>query len=439
MANQVVPIDIVDDTRSLHNIGDFIMSYQPYMNAFLDALVNRIGMVIVTSKTWDNPWAVFKRGMMDMGETVEEIFVNIADVHSYDPDLAETNVFKREKPDVRAAFHSMNWQKFYKVTISNDQLRQAFLSWQGITDLIAKIVDSLYTSMNLDEYLAMKYMMCRALVNGEVYPVETKPIVGDSADPQDSVTKFREYTNNLLFLKSDYNMAGVRNATPIDKQVIIVPNAAEAVIGVDVLANAFNLSQVEYLGRRIPIDSFTFSPEDEARLAEIFANDDTYEPIAGADLTALQSITALKVDEDWWMVFDLYQNMTQQYNGEGLYWNYWLHTWKILSVSPFANAIVFTAQNGSITSVTVTPASANVSQGTSLQLNATVQGTGIYKKTVSWSISGQTKSGTTIGADNGILHVAADEPAETVITVTATAADGKTTKAATITVKASGE
>ena len=333
----------------------------------------------------------------------------------------------------------MNWQKFYKVTISNDQLRQAFLSWQGITDLIAKIVDSLYTSMNLDEYLAMKYMMCRALVNGEVYPVETEPIVGAGANPQDSVTKFREYTNNLLFLKSDYNMAGVRNATPIEKQVIIVPNAAEAVIGVDVLANAFNLSQVEYLGRRIPIDSFTFSPEDEARLAEIFANDDTYEPIAGADLEALQGITALKVDEDWWMVFDLYQNMTQQYNGEGLYWNYWLHTWKILSVSPFANAIVFTAQAGSITGVTVTPASANVAQGTSLQLNATVQGTGIYKKTVNWSITGQTKPGTTIGADNGILHVAADEPASTSITVTATAADGKTTKAATITVTASGE
>ena len=32
----------------------------------------------------------------------------------------------------------MNYQKYYKTTIQNDQLRQAFLSWQGITDLIAK-------------------------------------------------------------------------------------------------------------------------------------------------------------------------------------------------------------------------------------------------------------------------------------------------------------
>ena len=37
--------------------------------------------------------------------------------------------------------HMMNYQKFYKATISNDQLRKAFLSWQGITDLIAKIVE----------------------------------------------------------------------------------------------------------------------------------------------------------------------------------------------------------------------------------------------------------------------------------------------------------
>lgn len=435
MANQVVPIDIPDDTRALHNIGEFIMSYQPYMNAFLDALVNRIGMTIVTSKTWDNPWAVFKRGTLEMGETIEEIFVNIADVHSYDPDKAVTDVFKREIPDVRAAFHKMDFQKFYKQTISNDQLRQAFLSWQGIVDLIAKIVDSMYTSMNLDEYLSMKYMMCRALIDGNLYPVTVEDV---STTPTDAVTKFREYTNNMLFLKSDYNMAGVRNATPIDKQVIIVPNAYEAIIGVEVLANAFNISQVEYLGRRIPIDSFTFSEEDNARLAEIFENDSTYSEISGQDLTALQNVVAIKTDEDWWMCFDVYQNMTQQYNGEGLYWNYWLHVWKILSISPFANAIVFTQQAGSITGVTVAPASANVAQGTSIQLTATVAGTGLFKKTVSWSISGQQKPGTTIDPSSGILHVAADEEASTSISVTATAVDGTEGKS-TITVVAASE
>lgn len=110
---------------------------------------------------WDNPWSVFKKGRLEFGETVEEIFVNLAKPHSFDPATAEKEVYKREIPDVRAAFHSMDFQKFYKVTISNDQLRQSFLSWNGITDLIAKIVDSLYTGMRYDEYVTMKYMICR--------------------------------------------------------------------------------------------------------------------------------------------------------------------------------------------------------------------------------------------------------------------------------------
>ena len=120
------PIDPLDNTNSIHNIGNFIMQYEARQNAFLNALVNRIGMVLVTSKMWNNPWAMFKRGYMEFGETVEEVFVNIAKPFSFDPQAAETTLYKREIPDVRAAFHQMNFQKYYKVTISNDQLRQAF-------------------------------------------------------------------------------------------------------------------------------------------------------------------------------------------------------------------------------------------------------------------------------------------------------------------------
>ena len=216
------PVRIPDDTRSLHDIGAFIMDYQPYQNAYINALVNRIGRVLVTSRMWRNPWAVFKKGKLEYGETVEEIFANIAKPHSYDPAVAETEVFKREIPDVRAAFHTMNFQKFYKVTISDDQLRQAFLSYGEMSSLIAYIVDSLYTSMNLDEYLVMKYTFCRSALNGYIYTVTTSAVTGEGADPKDAVKKFRQYTNALTFLKSTYNMAGVRTSTPVERQVILV-------------------------------------------------------------------------------------------------------------------------------------------------------------------------------------------------------------------------
>ena len=429
MPNSTVnPVRVPDDNRSLHNIGEYIMSYEPYMNAYITALVNRIARVIVTSRVWKDKWAVFEMGKLDYGETVEEIFVNIAKPHSYDPAKAETQVFKREIPDVRAAFHSMNYQKFYKVTISKEQLRQAFLSYYDMNEVIARIVDSLYTGMNLDVFLTKKYMLAREAINGGIYTVVTKPISGDGADPDDAITKYRQYTNNLEFLKTLYNRAGVRNSTPIFDQVIIVPNEAEATLGVKVLAAAFNLSEVDYISKRIPVDSFEFDADDEARLAELFANDDTYKPFTGDEKEALQLISAVKLAKDWFMCFDNFEQLTENYNGEGVYWQYFFHVWKTFSVSPFANAVLFTSQVSEITAVTVSPTTANVAQGTAIVMSAKVAGTGLFEKTVEWSVkgTGALASGTRIGGTSGVLHVASDEKVGNVLTVTATAKDGQT-------------
>lgn len=428
MPNSTVnPVRVPDDNRSLHNIGEYIMSYEPYMNAYITALVNRIARVIVTSRVWKDKWAVFEMGKLDYGETVEEIFVNIAKPHSYDPAKAETQVFKREIPDVRAAFHSMNYQKFYKVTVSSDQLHQAFLSYYDMNELIARIVDSLYTGMNLDVFLTKKYMLAREAINGGIYTVVTKPISGEGADPDDAVTKYRQYTNNLEFLKTLYNRAGVRNSTPISDQVIIVPNEAEATLGVKVLAAAFNLSEVDYISKRIPVDSFEFDADDEARLAELFANDDTYKPFTAEEKKALQMISAVKLAKDWFMCFDNFEQFTENYNGEGVYWQYFFHVWKTFSVSPFANAVLFTSQVSKITEVNVAPTAANVAQGTSIVMTAEVNGTGLFEKTVEWSVDGDgaLASGTRIDGTSGVLRVASDETAGNVLTVTAMAKDGQ--------------
>lgn len=429
MPNSTVnPVRVPDDNRSLHNIGEYIMSYEPYMNAYINALVNRIARVIVTSRVWKDKWAVFEMGKLDYGETVEEIFVNIAKPHSYDPAKAETQVFKREIPDVRAAFHSMNYQKFYKVTISNEQLRQAFLSYYDMNELIARIVDSLYTGMNLDVFLTKKYMLAREAINGGIYTVVTKPISGDGADPDDAIAKYRQYTNNLEFLKTLYNTAGVRNSTPISDQVIIVPNEAEATLGVKVLAAAFNLSEVDYISKRIPVDSFEFDADDEERLAELFANDDTYKPFTDEEKKALRMISAVKLAKDWFMCFDDFEQFTENYNGEGAYWQYFFHVWKTFSVSPFANAVLFTSQVSKITAVTVSPTMANVAQGTSIVMTAEVAGTGLFEKTVEWSVNGAEAlaSGTHIDGTSGVLRVARDEKEGNVLTVTAMAKDGQT-------------
>ena len=128
-------------------------------------------------------------------------------------------------------------------------------------------------------------------------------------------------------------------------------------------------------------------------------------------------------------------------NGEGLYYNYWLHCWRLFSMSPFANAVAFTKDLFSVSTVTITGAdggtpATSVGRGRSAQYAATVAGSGTYNNAVTWSLSGAQASGTYIMG--GTLRVATDETAET-LTLTATSvADPSKYDTETITVVGNG-
>lgn len=349
-----IPVATQDNIRE---IGNAMMTYQATQNEFLNALVNRIARVIITSKSYENPLRVFKKGMMEYGETIEEIFVNIAKAHPFDPIVAEKTVFKREIPDVAAVFHKMNYQNFYKATISNDQLRQAFLSTEGITDLIARIVDSMYTGSEFDEFLCMKHLIEDEATKGRMYPVVIPEPT--AANAKAIVTTIKSISNKLEFLSSAYNAMGVMNFTKKENQILIIDAAFDAVIDVEVLASAFNMSKAEFMGQRVLIDNFG----------------------------ALTGCVAALVDREWFMVFDNLMSFTENYNGEGLYWNYFYHVWKTFSTSPFANALIFTTDAQSVTSVTVTGPEA-LKLGQSAQYTATVVASDLAPQGVIWSVTG---------------------------------------------------
>ena len=53
-----------------------IMSDNITRNEFMSSLVNRIGSTIVRDISWKNPLAVFKQGMMNFGDTIEEVHLD---------------------------------------------------------------------------------------------------------------------------------------------------------------------------------------------------------------------------------------------------------------------------------------------------------------------------------------------------------------------------
>lgn len=325
----------VATVNDIPKVGEIIYGTPAFANQFINALVNRIAIVRVQSVTFNNPYSILKKGYIEYGESVEDIFVSIAKAVDFNVEKAAKREFQRTIPDVRSAFHVMNWRVMYPVTIQDEDLRQAFLNIEGVQNLIAKIVDAVYTAAEYDEFLLFKYLLIKAISHGKMYPTS----IGAGTDLSEAAVQFRGTSNLLPFMSSEYNEVGVKTNTPKERQVIFMDAMFNAQFDVNVLASAFNMDKADFMGRLFLIDNWT--DFDNERFDIIRANSDGIEEVTADELALLANVKAVILDDNWFQVYDNNNKFTEKYVASGLYWNYFYHTWKTVSNSPFANAVVF--------------------------------------------------------------------------------------------------
>ena len=332
----------VTKATDIPKVGEVLYGYPALANQFINALVNRIALVRVNSATFNNAYAELKKGYLEFGETVEEVFVGIAKAREFSAEKAEARELKRTLPDVRSAFHTMNYRVQYPITIQDEDLRMAFLSMNGVQDLIAKIVDAVYTAAEYDEFLLFKYLMIKAITSGKMYP-----IAFDEADIKNAAKAFRGASNQLTFMSTKYNASGVHTTTPREDQYIFMDSTFNAGFDVDVLASAFNMEKATFIGKLKLIDDWTTF--DSERFDVIMAGSDMIEPITENELALMANVKAVLIDSEWFQIYDNANRMTEKYVASGMYWNYFYNVWKTVSSSPFSNAIVFVANSATIT------------------------------------------------------------------------------------------
>ena len=389
--------------KNLEEIADAVMSSIQLQNDYVAALVNRISATRFTSRMFQNPYQKFIKGTNRFGDTIEEIYVNMANAHEYNPSIAENEVYKREIPDIGAVFHRRNSRVFYKNTIQYDSLYASFLSDNGMRSLIGRIVDAMYGAANRDIFFCTKKLMN---VYSPYYYKVTVP-AATAANADQIVTTIKGISNMLEFPSDLYNRFGVDNFTEKARQVLILRADVAAVLDVNSLAKAFNLQYADFIaGTYVTVDTFG---------------------------DGLDNMLGLLVDDEFFQIYTNLEKFTENYNGQGLNWQYFLHRWMTYSVSPFSNAVAFvTGELTAPTAIMIDPAAPNVPQGGNQQFTATVTPS-TAQQSVHWEISGQKNGGTYITA-TGLLHIDSEESA-TSITVTAKCPSAQTiTKTATVTV-----
>lgn len=329
----------VTKTEDIPKVGEVLYGYPALANQFINALVNRIALVRINSATFNNAYAQLKKGYLEFGETVEEVFISITKVREFSAEKAGKRELARSLPEVKTAFHTMNWRVQYPVTIQDEDLRMAFLSATGVQDLIAKIINSVMTAVEYDEYLLFKYLIIKAVSHGKMYPVA----IGNTGDMKEAAVQFRGVSNDLTFMKTKYNEMGVHTVTPKADQYIIMDSFFNAKYDVNVLASAFNMDKADFMGRLMLIDDFTTF--DNERFATIRENSTMIEEVTKSELALMRDVKAILVDKEFFQVYDNQNRMTDTYVASGEYWNYFYNVWKTVSSSPFSNAVVFIASD----------------------------------------------------------------------------------------------
>lgn len=396
--------------ENLHEVGDAILTYEAQANEFVNALVNRIGLVILNNRMATNPLAALKKGRLAVGETIEEIYIDVIKAQTYDPRAAQDTLFKRHLPNVSSVFHSVDSQLNYPLTISNEQLRKAFLSYDSLDRFIAGLVDSMYKSATLDEFIQMKQLISEWNENSR-FIVEPITAVTDAASAREAMIKIKAVSDGMTIFNNQMNYAGVWTSTPKDEQYLITTPDFNARMDVDVLAAAFHMDKAEFAGHVIVVDNIGDLGDD--------------------------GVEAILVDKNWYQVYDYLRTFKTAYNGEGLYWNYFYHVWMVYSLSPFANAVAFGTAAPTVTTLTVTPTTATVKAGGTVQITTTVTGTGDPTSKCTFAIAGNTDPETVVSTMGKVILGSKETgslgTSKNQITVTATSVQD-TTKTATCTI-----
>lgn len=337
---------LVENQDDAKAYGLYVTGSGDARNAFMSSLINRIAQVICLVRSYQNSLKGFKKGILGPGEMIENVWVGLVTPEGYTQSVENPgDVYATNNPENRVTFHPVNSKLVYEITTNDSELSMAFTTEGGVYDLVSRIVTRLTDSAEWDEYILMKYVIAKAAL--ENVSAQKSVATLSAANSDAIVTSMKEVSNDMRFMNTDYNIAGVPTHSPIDEQVFFLTAKSSAVIDVNSLAQAYNLSYKQFLAQQEMVNSFALTDAEQARLDAIMQETVAqglvpgYTPFTQQQVAILNSIVGATIDRDFFMIFDKLYQMNSVFDQKHLNTNTFLHAWKVYSYNPFANSVFF--------------------------------------------------------------------------------------------------
>lgn len=370
---------------NLKTIGSVLTGNTTFMNQWLNTLYERIALVrIVTMDGFKNPLAMYKK-KLEFGESYVEYATRLVKAKVRDYNYAKEHFMDIELPEHLSAIFHINCEVHYDTTILPQELKKAFLSYDRFAEFLDAEIDNLYRSMEYDEFLAMKYVVARAILAGDIYTVEIPEVT--AANAREIVTRIKAVSNDMQFMNTKYSKANVETYAKRPDQHMLVSSKFSAVVDVNVLALAFNMDRTSFMAQQVEIDGF--GDLDTDRLDVLFSKDPLYTTLTEEQLAELDKVPAVLMHRDWFVVLDEMTEIYQNLNQMGPYQNYSLHCERTYCFSPFFKAVAFTVGEQSISSISIDPATKTMAGGEIATFKAIVGAVNLADPSVVWTLTGE--------------------------------------------------
>lgn len=320
------------------------------MNDFINTLVNKCVMTQFFGKIYKNKLAPLHNGLLPYGDTIQQVYVGFGKRKGFFEHFdrtdgrgagsPENDVLGKVLPPIEEQFISVNFKHKYKVTISNERLKSAFMDNYGLSRMIGELINSNLNGAYRDEYRDMLGILTKASKDltttdghnydkGLIYQfAEDENLVNTAFipvgnDPKLYATAVREYAESLTFDSDKYNLAKVETWSDQADLIHITTSHTNAVIDVNVIASAFNVSATDMKIRTIIVDHL---PKN----------------LQGHGSTALGDVVGIVADKNILQAWDTVNTSRQFDNPDTLETSYWLHKQGIMSGCKFAQMVVLT-------------------------------------------------------------------------------------------------
>ena len=304
---------------NIQNIMTTIMSYSTTKEEFTNTILNKIVRTKVLNKAYENSLKFFKKEPLPFGKTIEGVFVDLIKAKNFNENFGTgnneaTSLLAKEKAPVKVEYYSENFKHKYKLSISDEQLKSAFMSADGLSQMTQGLIRSATSSSEYDEYMMIKTLI-GASVSKEV-EIQGLFALDENAQAKKITKTVQALVNKFRFMSTEYNKQGVHTHCLPSECVIITTPDQLANLNVELLATAFNVPYAEMPSRIVVIDSFLKAD----------GSDDTDTVCIVADMDLVQFRNTL----DTWETFR---------NPDGLMTNMFHHVWGSACGCGFVNAV----------------------------------------------------------------------------------------------------